>query len=504
MVTLVILDGFGERKEKYGNAVKIQGTPNLNKLLKKYPNTLINASGEAVGLSKGQMGNSEVGHLNLGAGRIVYQDLTKINHEIDTGFFFKNTAFINAINHSIKNKSALHLMGLCSDGGVHSHINHLKALVKMAFLNGAKDVRLHLFLDGRDTLYNSGVDYVQMLNDYISNNGFDKNIKIASLCGRVYAMDREKRYERVQKAYDMLVGNSNEQLKDVDSAFMESYGNKVYDEFFEPTALKNFKPISDDDAVIFFNFRSDRAREITEAFTEPGFNGFSTNKIKNLHFVTMTEYDDSLKNVIVAYPPEKIHDNLSAVISRAGFKQYHISETTKYAHVTFFFNGGIEEPYSGEDRKLIESENVLSFETVPDMKAYDITTDVLMKITENKYDFILVNLSNADMIGHTGNLDSAVKAINAVDKCAYSIALATLMAGGDCIITADHGNAEEMLNKNGEKLTSHTTNPVPFILVSEKYRKAKLKSKQKLANVSPTILKLLGIEIPNNMEEPIF
>lgn len=505
MVTLVILDGFGERKEKNGNAIKLQGTPNINKLLKAYPHTLLGASGEDVGLSKGQMGNSEVGHLNIGAGRVVYQDLTKINHEIETNKFFNNKVFEEAIAHAVNNNSTLHLMGLCSDGGVHSHINHLKALVQMADSLGAKSICLHLFLDGRDTFQRSGVDYVHEMENFISHMPYaGEGIKIGSLCGRVYAMDREKRYDRVEKAYNLLIGNLKQKPKDIDTAFADSYGDKVYDEFFEPTMLEDFEPIKDNDAVIFFNFRTDRARELTEAFTVEDFKEFKREKLKNLYFATMTEYDSTFKNVHVAYPPEKITDNLSSVLSKNGLKQLHITETTKYAHVTFFFNGGIEEPNKGEDRKLIDSENVISFETVPDMKAYDITTEVLEKIAENKYDFILVNLSNADMIGHTGNLDAAIKAINAVDKCAYSIALATLMAGGECIITADHGNAEEMLTKTGEKVTSHTTNPVPFILVSEKNKKAKLKKGGKLANIAPTVLKLLGIEIPTSMDNPLF
>ena len=500
MVTLVIMDGLGIRKEKYGNAVKLQGMPYLKKLKAMFPYTEIEASGDAVGLSTGVMGNSEVGHLNLGAGRVVYQDLTKIDKAIINGDFFKNSALINAINHSAKNNSTLHIMGLCSNGGVHSSIAHLKALIDMTKGYNVNNVCLHLFLDGRDTHFDSGVKFVQEIESYIMGT----NVKIASLCGRVYAMDRENRYDRVLKAYNLLTGKMKSDKKSIYDAFAESYGTGVYDEFFEPCVLEEFSPITENDSVIFFNFRTDRARELTKAFTYENFSEFETIKFKNLCFTTFTEYDASFKNVNVAFPPEKIKDNLSAIISKKGLKQFHISETTKYAHVTFFFNGGIEAAYKGEERKLIESENVLSFASTPKMKAYEITDEVLMAITQKKYDFILVNLSNADMIGHTGDLQAAIKAIEAVDKCAYAIALATLTAGGDCIITADHGNAEEMLDKNGKKLTAHTTNKVPVILASEKNKKVKLIKNGKLSNIAPTVLKLLNINIPSNMDKPMF
>ena len=317
-------------------------------------------------------------------------------------------------------------------------------------------------------------------------------------------MDREKRYDRVKSAYDMLVFGDAKVENCIDDVFMKSYAQGEYDEFIKPVIIKGFKPISDGDSVIFFNFRTDRAREITEAFTVDGFKEFKVKKFKNLNFTSFTEYDATFKNVNVAFPPEKIEDNLSAIISKNGLSQFHISETTKYAHVTFFFNGGIEKPYTKEDRKLIESENVLSFATTPKMKAYEITDEVLRAITEKKYDFILVNLSNADMIGHTGDLNSAIKAVETVDKCAYAIALATMMAGGDAIITADHGNAEQMLLSNGQPHTAHTTNKVPVYLCSEKNKKVKLIKDGKLANIAPTVLKLLGIDIPKNMEKPLF
>ena len=499
MVTLVIMDGLGIRKSKEGNAVKLQGMPNINKLKKQFPHTEIEASGEFVGLTKGQMGNSEVGHLNLGAGRIVYQDLLRIDNSIKDGSFYKNEVLLNAINYSINNKSTLHIMGLCSNGGVHSHISHLKAIIDLASKNGAKDICLHMFTDGRDTPITSGSNFVNEINDYAKGKA-----SVVSICGRVYAMDREKRYDRIQKAYNMLAYGDAPTKNTIDDAFSDSYGNKVYDEFIEPVKLPNFKPISDGDSVIYFNYRTDRARELTEAFTQKGYSHFKVNDYKNLMFTCFTEYDANFDNVNVAFPPEKITNNLSAIIANAGLKQFHISETTKYAHVTFFFNGGIEQPYKNEDRKLIESENVLSFASTPKMKAYEITDEVLRAITEKKYDFILVNLSNADMLGHTGNLQAAIKGVEAVDKCAYAIALATMMAGGDCIITADHGNAEHMLLANGEPNTAHTTNKVPVYFCSEKNKKAKLIKDGKLANIAPTILKLMGLNIPSNMEKPLF
>lgn len=500
MVTLVIMDGLGINKTKKGNAVKLQGMPYLHKLKKKFAYGQIEASGEYVGLSSGQMGNSEVGHLNLGAGRVVFQDLTKIDNSIKSGEFFENVALCDAVDFAKNNGSTLHIMGLCSDGGVHSHTRHLKALIDLAGGRGVNDIRLHLFTDGRDTKIDSGKGFALDIQNY----GQTRGAKVASICGRVYAMDREKRYDRVQKAYDMLTGTGEFKTKSLEEAFDESYAGGVYDEFIEPVRLADFEPIKDGDSVIYFNYRTDRARELTEAFTQENFKEFKVKKFKNLRFTTFTEYDATFKNVTVAFPPEKIEDNLSAIISENNLKQFHISETTKYAHVTFFFNGGIETPYLGEDRKLIESENVLSFANSPKMRAFEITDEVLMAITEKKYDFILVNLSNADMVGHTGNLDSAIEAVGAVDKCAYAIALATLTAGGDCIITADHGNAEVMLTEDGEPMTAHTSNPVPVLICSEKHGKIKIKKGGRLANVAPTVLKLLGIEIPKNMEKPLF
>lgn len=497
MVTLVIMDGLGINESSYGNAVKLQGTPNLEQLKSEFPYTEISASGKAVGLNDGQMGNSEVGHLNLGAGRVVFQDLLRIDNAIQDKSFFENEKLIDAVEFANKNNSTLHILGLCSNGGVHSHINHLKALIDLTKMHNCKQVVLHLFLDGRDTLVDGGIDFVQDINEYISGT----NVVLGSLCGRVYAMDREKRYDRVLKAYNMLTSEGNGE-QDYKTAIINSYNNGVYDEFFEPTKLKDFKPIMDNDSVIFFNFRTDRARELTDAFTNKDFNQFAHIDYKNLKFTTFTEYDATFKNVDVAFPPFKIEDNLSKIISDANMKQFHISETTKYAHVTFFFNGGIEKTYKNEERKLIESANVLSFASIPQMRAYEITEDVVNAIKSRKYDFILVNLSNADMIGHTGDLNSAIKAVEVVDECVKKIATTCLNEGGDCLITADHGNAEQMLAENGNVITSHTTNKVPVILCSKKYQKAKLTS-GRLSNIAPTVLQLLGIEIPKDMDSSL-
>lgn len=498
MVTLVILDGFGLNEKTEGNAIKLQGTPNLNKL-NVYPYTTLVASGEGVGLNEGQMGNSEVGHLNLGAGRIVYQDLPRINNDIKNGKFFNNQQFLSVCEHVTRNNSNLHLMGLLSNGGVHSHINHLKALVDLAHSKGVNHIYIHAITDGRDTLTNSGINFVRELEQHIKGKA-----KIATICGRVYAMDREQRWERVKKAYDMIVyGNSEFKAETAQQAMENSYNSGVFDEFIEPVIVQDGAVVNENDGFIFFNYRTDRAREITQALTQRPFNHFPVKTFNNLCYCCMTEYSADYSGLLVAYPPEKITNNLSNIISQNGLKQFHISETTKYAHVTFFFNGGIEKANDNETRKLIDSIDVQDFSVVPQMRAEEITKEVVKAVESNQYDFVLVNLSNPDMIGHTGNLNSAIKAIEICDKCAYEIAMATLKVGGSCIITADHGNAEEMIDNMGNILTQHTTNPVPLWLVSEKHKNQKLTT-GKLCNVAPTVLKLLGIKIPNFMEKPLF
>ena len=500
MVTLVILDGFGLRKDKYGNAIAAAGTPNLDKLKKLYPYTTLEASGKFVGLPEGQMGNSEVGHLTLGAGRVILQDLERINEEIKTGAFYQNPHLLKAILHAKKHNSALHLMGLLSDGGVHSHISHLFAILRLAKENGLEKVFIHAFMDGRDTLPNSGAKYISALEEELKGTSY----KIASLSGRIYAMDREQRYDRLGLAYNTLVNGANYKNLSALEALKESYQNGKLDEFVLPVLIEKEGTIKDKDSVIFFNFRSDRAIELTNALTNAKFDKFKVKKFKNLLFSPMELYHESFKSLNVIYPPEVVEDNLSAIISKYGLKQFHIAETTKYAHVTFFFNGTIEKPYKNEDRKLIESINTKDFSYYPKMRAIEITEATLDAIASAKYDFILVNYSNPDMIGHTGNFESAKEAIKCVEKQAYALALATIMAGGDCIITADHGNAELMFDKNGNKITSHTTNPVPLFLASEKHKNVKLAKKCSIASVAPTVLKLLGIEIPSNMEKPLF
>lgn len=500
MVTLVILDGFGLSKEKFGNAITSAGTPNLDKLKAQYPHTILEASGEYVGLPKGQMGNSEVGHLTLGSGRVILQDLQKINHDIKTGDFLKNTNLIKALNHAKDNDSALHLIGLLSDGGVHSHITHLFAILDLALQMKLEKVYIHALLDGRDTKPDSGTKYINQLEEKIANTPF----KIATIGGRVYAMDREKRFERVEKAYKTMVYGDNYIGKSASEVVKESYNAGIFDEFVIPTCIDKEGIIKDNDSVIFFNYRSDRAIELTNAITNKNFKEFETKHFKNLLFSPMELYHKDFETLNVLYPPEKIEDNLSAIISSQGKKQFHIAETTKYAHVTFFFNGGIEEANPGETRKLIESIDTQDFSYYPKMKACEITEEALDAIASNEYDFILVNYSNPDMIGHTGNFDATKTAISCIDKQAYALALATLMAGGDCIITADHGNAESMFDRDGKKITSHTANPVPCILVSDKHKKAKLKKHMSIANIAPTVLKLLDINIPSTMEKPLF
>ena len=499
MITLVVLDGFGINKSRFGNAIKASGTPNLKKLLKKYPHTQLLASGNAVGLPAGQMGNSEVGHLTLGAGRVVLQNLEKIDRSIQSGKFFSLPVLNAAMDHVESNNSALHLVGLVSDGGVHSHISHLEAILSLAKERKINKVFVHAITDGRDTNPTHGQFYLDDLMEFMEGS----TAKIATVCGRVFAMDREKRYDRLKKAYDLYVSGKGEKFDSPVEAVKASYANGKTDEFVEPILIDKEGLVRDGDRVIFFNFRSDRARELSFAFTDPKFDAFKTKKFKNLYFATMENYDDELKNIHVIFPPERIEDNLSALISKAGLKQFHIAETTKYAHVTFFFNGTIEEPYEGEDRKLIESIETTDFSPYPKMRALEITEGAIEAIASQKYDFVLINYSNADMLGHTGNFNSAKEAAECVDKQAYAIALATLIAGGECIITADHGNAEIMYDRYGSPVTSHTTSKVPFILVTKQKRKLKKIKNASIANVAPTILKMLNLQIPSSMTNAI-
>lgn len=501
MVTLVILDGFGWSDEEYGNAVKQSGTPYFLKLKERYPFTTLVTHGQAVGLEDGQMGGSEVGHLNIGAGRIVYQELTKVNNAIKNDTLKSAEEIQGAFNHVKLHGSKLHLMGLLSDGGIHSKIEHLEYLIDKANEAGIKEICIHAFMDGRDTLKNSGVNFLKRLQKHIKG----KNATIASVVGRIYAMDREKRYDRLQKAYDMLVlGRAENYCQSAEEAALQSYENGIFDEFMEPAIIGKPKKIESNDAVIFFNYRSDRAREMSQAIAEQDIKEMQLVSLKNIYFVGLTQYNETFTKVKTVIKPELVTENISKIISENGKKQFHISETTKYAHVTFFLNGGIEKAYEGEDRKLIESFDVKDFSEVPQMKAIEITNEVLEAIATNKYDFVIVNLSNADMIGHTGNFDATLEAVKIVDKCGYLIALATLAAGGHCIVTADHGNADVMLDKQGNVITSHSMNLVPLVIASEKYKNEKLSEGKSLTSISPTILKMMDIEIPDFMDEALF
>lgn len=497
MVTLLILDGYGiGEKNKNVNAI-YHNSPNMDNLLLNYPSAKLVASGEGVGLSKGQMGNSETGHLNIGAGRIVYQSLSKIDNLIKDDKLKDNETLLELVKHINQTGGKVHLMGLLSDGGVHSHINHLKYLLKVLSSLGCKLV-LHCFLDGRDTKVDSGIEFLKDIQDYIISNNI--NCEIADIVGRVYAMDREKRFDRVQKAYDMLVGKE-EQVELVDNlleALKKSYDNNFFDEFVKPIKMKNSSKIEDGDAILSFNFRTDRMRELISAFGKKDFDEFETIKFENLFIATMTQYDKTFDFAHIIIPEENIKNCLSKVLSDSNKTQFRVSETTKYAHITFFFNGQVEKPYKGENRMLIDSINTQDFSKFPKMRAGEITQKACDAILSQNYDFVLINLSNPDMIGHTGNLKATKKAIKFVDKCVKKLVDATLKVKSNIIITADHGNAELMIDEKGKKVTSHTTNLVPIVLVGEKFKDCVLKD-GKLSDIAPTILQILDIEKPVEM-----
>lgn len=493
----MILDGFGINPKREGNAVKLAHTPNIDKLKKEYPTTQIEASGKYVGLPDGQMGNSEVGHTNIGAGRIVYQDLTRITNAINDGSFYTNDVLEGAIKHCQQNNTNLHILGLVSDGGVHSHINHLFALLELAKRNNFKNVYVHAFLDGRDTAPNVAYKYIQELEKVMQ----EKQVgKIASISGRFYSMDRDKRWERVQKSYDMLVNGIGKKSSDATFAIKESYQDNIFDEFILPTIISEddkIVTINNNDAVIFFNFRQDRVREITRALVDPEFEAFPVKKL-NLYYVCFTEYDKTMPNVKVAFKLETLHNTLGEIVSTLGFKQLRIAETEKYAHVTFFFNGGEEKQYPGEDRILVPSPKVRTYDLKPEMSAYEVTDKVIEMIKSDKYDMIILNYANTDMVGHTGSLEAAIKAVETVDECLGKVVSLIKEKDANLIITADHGNAEQMINyETGEPHTAHTINPVPVILVTkEDY---KLKENGKLADLAPTMLDLMKIDKPEEM-----
>jgi 2,3-bisphosphoglycerate-independent phosphoglycerate mutase len=498
-VLLCILDGFALRDKVEGNAVAQAKKPNFDRYWNEYPHTTLQASGNAVGLPEGQMGNSEVGHLNIGAGRIVYQDLTRVTKSIAEGSFFENETFLGAIKHVKEHNSALHLYGLVSDGGVHAHIEHLFALLELAAKEKLKKVYVHAFLDGRDVAPDSAIKYIEQLRDKMKELGVGQ---IATVQGRYYAMDRDRRWERTEKSYRAMVYGEGPQYHDPIKAIKESYEKSVYDEFVIPTVIvdEQGEPvgrIKDNDAIIFFNFRPDRAIQISLAFTNEDFRGFDRGpgRPKNLYYVCLTHFSELVQGY-VAYKPTDLDNTLGEVVSQHGLKQLRIAETEKYPHVTFFFSGGREEPFPGEERILINSPKVATYDLKPEMSAYEVTDALLKEIEADKHDVIILNFANPDMVGHSGKLEPTIRAVEAVDECLGKVVDLVLEKGGVAVITADHGNADMVIDENGRPHTAHTTFPVPFIVTK---KDVKLRDGGILADISPTILTLLGVEQPKEM-----
>ena len=496
---LLILDGFGINDRCDANAICEANKPNIDRIMKQYPNVKGYASGMAVGLPDGQMGNSEVGHLNMGAGRTVYQELTRITKAIHDGDFFTNKALSEGVQKCKENNTALHLFGLLSDGGVHSHITHLYGLLEMAKKAGLSKVFVHLFLDGRDTPPASGKSYTQELAAKIKEIGIGE---IATVSGRYYAMDRDNRWDRVEKAYHAMVDGKGNEASDAVQAIADSYAEGVNDEFVVPTVItKDGEPvgkIAENDTLIFFNFRPDRARELTRVFCDPEFSGFERERIP-VHFVTFTQYDITIPNKTVAFEPQTLTNTFGEYLAQNGKTQLRIAETEKYAHVTFFFNGGVEEPNKGEDRKLIPSPKVATYDLKPEMSVFEVADGLEEAIRSGKYDVIVANFANPDMVGHTGIMEAAKAAIEAVDKAVGQVIKAIEETNGYAFICADHGNAEQMIDyTNNEPFTAHTINPVPFILVNYK-EGVTLKEGGKLADIAPTLLEMMGMEKPAEM-----
>ena len=497
---LMILDGFGLNEKTEGNAIAQAKTPVIDGLMKDYPFVKGNASGLAVGLPDGQMGNSEVGHLNMGAGRIVYQELTRITKEISDGDFFKNQALLDGMENVKKNGSDLHLYGLLSNGGVHSHITHLFGLLEMAKKEGVENVYVHCFLDGRDTAPTSGKEFIEELEAKMKEIGVGK---IASISGRYYAMDRDNRWDRVELAYNALTSGEGVKGTDAAAAVQASYDNDKTDEFVLPTVIeKDGQPtgvVSDKDSVVFFNFRPDRAREITRAFCDDDFQGFERKARPHVTFVCFTEYDDTIQNKLVAFHKVQLHNTFGEYLAAHDMTQARIAETEKYAHVTFFFNGGVEEPNKGEDRILVKSPKVATYDLQPEMSAPQVCEKLVDAIKSDKYDVIVINFANPDMVGHTGVQEAAVKAVETVDECVGKAVEALKEVDGQMFICADHGNAEQLIDyETGAPWTAHTTNPVPFILVNAD-PKYTLREDGCLADIVPTLIQLMGMEQPAEM-----
>ena len=499
LVVLCIMDGFGITPETYGNAIKTAKTPRLDQIFSECPNTTIGASGLDVGLPDGQMGNSEVGHTNIGAGRIVYQELTRITKSIEDGDFFENEAFIDAINNCKKQDSALHLMGLLSDGGVHSHNEHLYALLELAKRNDLEKVYVHAILDGRDVPPASGAEYLRELEEKIGEIGVGK---IATVMGRFYAMDRDNRFERVERAYNAMVLGKGVIADDAVQAVEESYkavdpdGKNLTDEFVLPTVIGEAGRIQANDSVVFFNFRPDRAREITRTFVDENFDGFP-HVYFPVHYVCMTQYDATMPNVSIAFKPQSLKNTLGEYLAANNMTQLRIAETEKYAHVTFFFNGGVETVNAGEDRILVPSPKVTTYDLQPEMSAPEVTDKLVEAILSDQYNVVIINFANCDMVGHTGVFDAAVKAVETVDTCVGRLVDATEKMGGCVLLTADHGNADKMYEPDGSPFTAHTTAPVPFAVIG--LGDVKLRAHGRLCDLSPTILKVLGLPQPEEM-----
>ncbi len=498
---IIIMDGYGLSGEKNGNAIAAEGSPNVERYRREYPSGELGASGMSVGLPDGQMGNSEVGHLNMGAGRIVYQELTKITKEIGDGGFFKNEALLGAMENAKKNHKKLHVWGLLSDGGVHSHNTHLYALLKMCKENGLDNAYVHCFMDGRDVSPTSGAGFLRDLQAEMDKLAFGE---IASVCGRYYAMDRDNRWERVAKAYDMLTLGNGIHAENAADAVEASYKNEVTDEFILPTnVVRGGRPVAlveEGDSIIFFNFRPDRAREITRAFSQEDFNGFErkTGFLKP-YYVCFTQYDATFKDVRVAFKPQSLDNTLGEYLSKKGLTQLRIAETEKYAHVTFFFNGGVEAPNAGEERALVPSPKVATYDLQPEMSAFEVTDRAIKELSSGKFDVMILNFANCDMVGHTGVISAAEKAVETVDICVDKVLRQILKMGGGALLTADHGNADKMIAEDGSPFTAHTTNPVPVVLVCDRLKDKKLREGGVLADLAPTLLDMMGLEKPAEM-----